>query len=227
TVNLTNLGSQTRAFEIVGESNLYGTTQTILHPNETRTISLTVQYISQTIMDTGIRSVSIALYLETYRIISISHQLFIAYSTINLIITLFPPIFLISLCIIGIIWMRNGKRTQSHPRSQSSPSSLFFPASTNSPEIKWESSSDATEHQLNILTPEVHRQLIQAMKEFGLYKAETKERPKNRMVLTWEKNGNELHIRLKGKNPELVNQLFRIFSKELNSKTTEGDNPHD
>lgn len=227
TVNLTNLGSQTRAFEIVGESNLYGTTQTILHPNETRSISLTVQYIPQTIMDTGIRSVSIALYLETYRIVSISHQLFIAYSTINLIITLFPPIFLITLCIIGIIWMRNGKRTQSHPPSQSSPSSLFFPASTNSHEIKWESSTDATEHQLNILTPGVQRQLIQAMKEFGLYKAETRERTKNRVILTWEKNGNELHIRLKGKNPELVNQLFRIFSKELNSKTTEGDNPHD
>ncbi len=226
TVNITNLGSQTRAFEIVGEANFYGSTQTILQPNEIRTISLTVQYIPQTIMDTGIRYVSIALYLETYRIMSVENQIFIAHSTINLIITLIPPIFLISLCVIGIIWMRNGKRAQRNPPTQSTPSSLLIPPGTNSREMKWGSSTDATEHQLNILPPEVHRQITQAMKEFGLNKAETKDRTKNRVVLTWEKNGNELHIKVKGENPELVNRLFHFFSKEMNSKTNEGESPH-
>ncbi|MFX1581034.1 MAG: M28 family peptidase [Promethearchaeota archaeon] len=221
-VNLTNLGTQTRIFDIMADSNFLGFTQVIVQSNTTRSIILQLQYVPTAIMDTGIRSLSLALYSSDQRILAVESPIYVGYSTVNTILTLLPPAFLIALCIIGICWLRNGKRSQHQNQANTSQSPRFVLPGDQGMQIHWGTSKDDAEHQFR-LTPQIKHELAQVIQKLELTKSGKNRYSNDRVVLAWEKKGQELHILLQGNNRELIQPLFKILSESTFTQKEAGD----
>ncbi len=220
TVNLTNLGTQTRAFDIVAEPNFWGFTQVIVQSNETRSITFQIQYLPVALTDTGVHLLSLCLLSNNHHILSVEHPLFVGYSSMNLILNLLPPAFLVGLCVLGIIWMRNGKRRQQ--QSDSVPPELHLPG-TDEVQIHWGSQEGETQHQRIPLNTEVKRQLAQIIQRLGLTTTSANRNSNDRVVLAWEKQGQELHIVLQGENRQLIQQLLTLLSESTIPANQEGE----
>lgn len=222
TVNLTNLGSQGRSFEIVANPNFVGATQVIIQSNETRSVTFLIQYIPQTVIDTGFRQLSLTLLSMNQQILTIENTLFIGYAIVNLVITFLPPIFLCGLCILGIFWLRNGKRSQQQTRSEASAPPITIPSNEQIIQIQLGTDSEETRTQLPI-NPQVKQQLSQVIQKLKLAKTGSKYYSNDRIVLAWEKKGQELHIVLQGENHQLIQQLFKLLSDSTLFQTQQGD----
>lgn len=224
-VSITNLGSQTRVFDIIAEVNFLASAQLIVQPNQTRTMTLLVQYLPQTFMDTGSRSLVIAFYVDNNHVTSAEVVIFIAYSAINLAITLLPPIFLLSLCIIGVCWMRKGKKSQ---QSQQPPLlTTLIPTGADSRDMGWGVTPETEGVQAIPFNPQVRRQLAQAAQKLGLTSAGVNRYTNDRVVLAWEKKGQEIHLVVQANNSQLVQRLLHLLTDDLQSPASEGDTRND
>jgi hypothetical protein len=222
TVNLTNLGTQTRAFNILADPNFLGTTHTILRSNETRFISLIVQYVPKTVVDTGIRSLSLSLLLDNQRILSIEEPVNVGQSTTNLILSLLPPVFLLGLCVLGIFWLRNGKRSKKHHQLSSYSPTIIIPQQKEAMQIHWGATARETRPQRLPLDSSGMQQLLHVIQTLGLTRKKPNHYANDRVVLAWEKKGRELHIVLQGENTHLLQRLFTLLSETTLSQHQEG-----
>ncbi|MFX1317981.1 MAG: M28 family peptidase [Promethearchaeota archaeon] len=220
TINLTNLGSQTRAFDIVAVPNFWGFAQVIVQSNETRSITFQIQYLPASVVDTGVRLLSLSLLSDNHYILSVEHLLLVGYSTVNLILSLLPLAFLIGLCVLGIIWMRNGKRRQQ--QSGSVQPELHLPG-IDGVQIHWGSPEAETQQQRIPLNTDVKRQLTQIIHRLGLTNTSTNRYLSDRVILAWEKQGQELHIVLQCENRRLIQRLLTLLSESTLPANQEGD----
>lgn len=226
-VSVTNLGSQSRVFNIIAESTFRGNTQVIVQPNETRLVTLWVEYASQAVTDIGVRIISLVLIIRTHRITSIETSLYIGYSTVSKLIIATPPIFLFVLCIIGIQWLRKGKRSSSlQPQLNSGFPLVQLTNGSISTEINQESPTRIQRTHTYPLTPQLQHQLQHALQQLGLTVASENRHGNNRVVLAWETKGKELHIVLEANNSPLINRVLGVLADEMNSHPTEGEH-HD
>ena len=221
TVNLTNLGSQTRAFDIIAAPNFSGFTQVIVQSNETRSITFQVQYLPGMILDTGVRPLSLTLLVGDEPILTVNSPLYVGYSTVNLIITLLPPAFIIGLCVLGIFWLRNGRRARQ--KSQATQPTIIAPGD-QALQIHWGTATGESGQQRLPLNPQVMKQLAQVIHNLRLTNTGMNHYSNDRVVLAWEKKGTELHIVLQGADPHLVQRLFEVLSNTTLSPNREGDN---
>ncbi len=223
TVILTNLGPQTCAFDIIADPNFWGFTQVIVQSNETRSITFLVQYLPETIQDAGIRLFSLSLLMNNQQILSVESPLYVGYSTVNLILSLLPPSFLFGLCILGICWMRNGKRSRQQKQSDFCSTPVIIPHGEPAMQIRWDTTVGESGLQRLPLNPQVMQQLSQVIQKLGLTSQGSNRYSNDRVVLAWEKKGRELHIVLQGKNTQLIQKLFTLLSESTLSHNQDGD----
>ncbi len=225
TLNITNQGSQTRAFEIITEGNFQGLAQAIVSPSETRSITMIARYLPQTILDIERCSIVISLYIQTFLVDSIEQDLYISPNPSNYIITLLPITFLVCLCIIGIIWMRNGKKAKQHANIHSN--AFILPIAADPKRHSERTSLNTNENFDSPLPQPIPPKLRQLLQQLKSTKTRHQNSANDDIAITLRKNGNEFQIVLNAENHKLLQHLLDFLSQQMQTTSTLGERTND
>jgi hypothetical protein len=224
TISVTNLGSQPRAITICTENYFHGDTQIIVQPNQPRLVTIIVEYRPQTVTDTGVRLLLFTLSFSAHRLVTVGASLYISYSMINMLVTIAPFGFLFALTLIGIRWLRTGKRsrtTQVRLKNKIPLAELLRETQlmerTN--ETHWGNQGI----QSRPLAKQAQNQPIQTSQQLGLAPIENNRVKNDRVLVTWEENGAEIQIALPANDSSLINRILSILADKLKSQKKEGE----
>ena len=224
TIGVRNHGSKPHLVTISADAYFRGNTQVIVQPNQTRPIPIIVEYCPQNAMDTGVRLLLFTISLSNHCLVRIGTSIFIGYSVINMLITIAPLGLLITLCIVGIRWLRIGKRSirtrvlvkTSYPMVQSLIESQL---EGNNPTTLLENHGI----QLPNLTKRIPNSLTKEHQQLGLGSKVDDRVTDNRVTLTRGEDGAEVQITLPANNWLLINQVLNLFAGKIKAPKTEGE----
>ncbi len=223
-ISVTNHGSQPRLITIYAEAHFRGNVQVIVQPNQTRLVPIIVEYCPQNVMDTGVRQILFTISLATHHLVTAGASIFIGYSLTNMLITIAPFGFLIALCILGICWLRVGKRSSTTPVQLKAG----YPPFQYDAESQLRGNNQTTPSENQRIQPppsakQISDQLTQVYQQLGLRSKIDHQVANNRVTLTWEDDGAEVQITLPANNLPLINQVLNFFVCKVNQVKTEGE----
>jgi len=224
TISVTNHGSRSRLITIYTEACFRGNAQVIVQPNQTRLVPIIVEYCPQNVMDIGMRLVLFTISLSTHRLVTVGASIFIGYSAMNILIMLSPLGFLLALCILGIRWLRIGKRS-SATRLQLKNSTPLFQYITTS-QIRGNNPTTPPENngiQHYLLSKQIPNPLTPEYQQLEFQPGVDGQVTNNHVTLTLEENGAEIQITIPADNLLLIDQVLKLFTKKINPLKTEGD----
>jgi hypothetical protein len=204
-INLTNKGSQPRAFDVVIEGdNFHGSGQVSVMAAETVATQVPVMYLPTTLADIGPRLLLVHIKLDDQTLWSAQTLIEVSYSPLNFTLTLLPPAFLCGLIILGICWQRRTKRrfiegdTRGMREYSESPAVLHYPgAYTREKVLK---SYPFSEH--------LERRIAQVSRRFGLSQRGQRRFSNDQAVLAYKRQGDKIHVVILGKDKRQLNNLI-------------------
>ena len=223
-IGIRNHGSKPHLVTIYAESYFCGNTQVIVQPNQTRLVLILVEYYPQNTMDAGLRVLRFTIFLSTHRLLTIGTSIFIDYSVINMLIMIAPFGFLITLCIIGIRWLRIGKRSNRNPLQLKTGYPMFQylvepQLSANHPATLPENHGIQPPH----LTKQLPNSLTEQYQQIGIGAIVDDRVTDNRVTLTCGADSAKVQIALPANNWILINQVLNLLAGKITVPKTEGE----
>jgi hypothetical protein len=225
TVNCTNRGSYVRTFDIVAaDGNFFGSSQVVVNPYSVISHSLSIVYLPSSAIDIGLRLLIIEMQLDGNTLSSIQIELLVKYSTLNLFITLVPPLFLAGLCLLGICWMKNPASTQRH-KSNMERERISHPSSgeLSSSLAYWKSSNQVRVTRSYPFSKEIKTRISQISHNQGMVAQGPNRFYGKQIALAYEQIGNRLHLTILSSNNQLLQNLLSVFPDIVNEDSEEGE----
>ncbi len=217
-VNITNKGSQTRAFEVVVEGdNFQGGCQISVMAEQTLSARVPVLYLPSSFADIGSRLLKVHLLLEGQTLCSAQALIVVDYSLLNFTITLLPPAFLFGLILLGICWQRSSKRksissgTRGLREYTGSPSTLGYPGSYTREKVL----------KAYPFSEQMESKIAQVSRRFGLSQRGQRRFSNDQAVLAYKRQGDEIHVVVLGTDKRHLRHLIANLG-ESSSQGKEG-----
>ncbi|MFW9831371.1 MAG: hypothetical protein ACFFD8_06315, partial [Candidatus Thorarchaeota archaeon] len=99
----------------------------------------------------------------------------------------------------------------------------LIPTGVDAREIRCGTLSEAQGAKIVVANPQIRRQLIGAVRQSGLVTIRPNRDSNNRVVVTWEKKGQEIHLIIPAENSHLVQRLLQHLTEDIQSIYAEGN----
>lgn len=151
-------------------------------------------------------------------------ELLVKYSTLNLFITLIPPLFLAALCILGICWMKPSSSPQHQDGRRKKLGIPDHPEDDlSSPLAYWKSSSHIKVIRSYPFSRQLKKEISQISRRHGLLVQGQNRYYGKQMTLAYEQIGDTIRLTILSTDNRCLKKLLSAFPHTTTINSKDGD----